>query len=91
MNCISEVKDNVARQRGFNNWNHLEEHDRRGLFEASILQDINDQVTMVYSQQFVEVLKDVVKECNAIGSPINALSYPLYLRAIKGISISRVK
>lgn len=91
MESFLEVKDDVARQRGFNNWTQLEQHEQKGLFESSILQDINDQVATTYSQQFVDALRDVVKECEAAGSPVNALSYPLYLKAVKLISISRIK
>ncbi|GGH24848.1 hypothetical protein FAZ19_16130 [Sphingobacterium alkalisoli] len=91
MYTLLEVKDQIAKQRGFNNWQHIEEHDYKGLFNPAVLQSINDQVTWTYNEQFVEVLRDVVNEHEANPSPTTGLSGETYLNAKKLVNISKIK
>jgi len=48
MSELDEVKDRVARQHGFKDWQHVRDHDRKGLFESDVLERIYDNVTWTF-------------------------------------------
>lgn len=57
MSQLNEVKDRVARLHGFRNWEHVREHDRKGLFEPSVLEEIYDEVTWTFIAERSKKLK----------------------------------